>query len=69
MEGKILTECWREKKKNSKKKKRKEREKYYQRNGYASEEVEKMRAKGKWMNVDLSERDKTQTGKNKRIQI
>jgi hypothetical protein len=39
----ILTECWREKKKNTEKK---EREKYYQRNGYyASEEVERLRAK------------------------
>jgi hypothetical protein len=38
----IWTECWREKKKN---KEKKEREKYYQRNGYASKEVEKLRAK------------------------
>jgi hypothetical protein len=51
----ILTECWREKKKNTEKK---EREKYYQRNGHASEEVERLRAKGRWMNVELSERDK-----------
>jgi hypothetical protein len=51
----ILTECWREKKK----KKESEREKYYQRNGYyASEEVERLRAKGRWMNAELSERDK-----------
>jgi hypothetical protein len=32
-----------------------EREKYYQGNGYASEAVERFRAKGRWM---LSERDK-----------
>jgi hypothetical protein len=31
--------------------------------------VEKLRAKGKWMNAELSERDKAQTGKKKRIQI
>jgi hypothetical protein len=35
-----------------------EREKYYQRNGYAREEVKRLRAKGRWMNVELSERDK-----------
>jgi hypothetical protein len=35
------TECWR-KKKN----KEKEREKYYQRSAYASEEVERLKAKG-----------------------
>jgi hypothetical protein len=50
-------ECWRKKKKNKEKKKKK-REKYYQRNGHASEEVERWRAKGRWMNVELSERDK-----------
>jgi hypothetical protein len=44
----------REKKKNMEKK---EREKYYQRNGYASEEVEKLRVKEK-MNIELSESDK-----------
>jgi hypothetical protein len=38
-ECRILRECWREKKK------KKEREKYSQRNGYASEEVERLRAK------------------------
>jgi hypothetical protein len=53
-EGKILTKCWREKKNTEKK----GREKYYQRNGYASEEVERLRAKGRGMNVELSERDK-----------
>jgi hypothetical protein len=45
-----------------------EREKYYQRNGYASEEVKRLRAKGRWMNVELSERDKDtdkQEGKEK----
>jgi hypothetical protein len=41
-EFRILTELWREKKKNTEKQ---EREKYYQRNGYASEEVERLRAK------------------------
>jgi hypothetical protein len=52
----ILTECWREKKKNAEKKR--ERNTSYQRNGYASEEVKRLRAKGRWMNVELSERDK-----------
>jgi hypothetical protein len=42
-------------KKNMEKKVRK---KFYQRNGYASEEAERLRAKGRWMNVELSERDK-----------
>jgi hypothetical protein len=37
---------------------KKEREKYYQRNGNASEPVKRFRAKKRWMNVDLSERDK-----------
>jgi hypothetical protein len=35
-----------------------EREKYYQRDGYAREEVKRLRAKGRWMNVELSERDR-----------
>jgi hypothetical protein len=42
-----------------------EREKYYQRNGYAREEVKRLRAKGRWMNVELSERD-TNTDKHER---
>jgi hypothetical protein len=54
-ECRILTECWREKEKNRKKK---EREKYYQRNGNVSEEVESLRTKGRWINVEPSERDK-----------
>ncbi|KAH0814695.1 hypothetical protein GEV33_008096 [Tenebrio molitor] len=44
---------------------RRRREKYYHRNGYASEEVERLRAQGRWMNVKLSERDKD-TDKQKR---
>jgi hypothetical protein len=43
------------------------REKYYQRNGYASEEVEILRAKGRWMNVELSERDKDAQERRERI--
>jgi hypothetical protein len=54
-ECRILTECWREEG---------ERE-YYQRNEYAIEEVERLRAKRRWMNVELSERDKD-TDKQKR---
>jgi hypothetical protein len=36
----------------------KARENYCRRNGYASEEVERTRAEGKWMSVKMSERDK-----------
>jgi hypothetical protein len=51
-----VTDCWREKKKNKEKKER--RENYYQRNGYSSEDVKRLRAEGRWKNVKLSERDK-----------
>jgi DNA-binding PadR family transcriptional regulator len=58
-----------EKKKNTEKK---ERAKYYQRNEYAREEVERLRAKGRWMDVELSEGDKDRQarkkGKNRRMQ-
>jgi hypothetical protein len=64
----ILAECWREKKKNTEKKER-EREKYYQRNGYASKEVEKLRAKGRWMNVELNKRDKDTDKQERREKI
>jgi hypothetical protein len=47
----------------------KEREKYYQRNEYASEEVERLRAKGRWMNVELSERDKDTDKQERREKI
>jgi hypothetical protein len=50
------TEYCREKKKKNTEKK--EREKYYQRSGYASEAVERLRAKGRQTNIDLSERGK-----------
>jgi hypothetical protein len=52
----ILTECW-----NTEKK---EREKYYQR-----KEVERLRAKGRWINVDLSERDKDTDKQERREKI
>jgi hypothetical protein len=65
-ECRILTKCWREKKKN---KEKKNREKYYQKNGYASEEVERLRAKGRWMNVELSERDKDTDKQERRERI
>jgi hypothetical protein len=45
------------------------RKKYYQRNGYASEEVERFRAKGRWMNVELSERDKDTDKQERRRRI
>ncbi|KAJ3621434.1 hypothetical protein MTP99_003564 [Tenebrio molitor] len=46
-----MTECWREKKKKTRRRRK-------ARNGYASKEVERLRAKGGWMNGKLSERDK-----------
>jgi hypothetical protein len=61
-ECRILTNAGR-KRKNAEKK---EREKYCQRNGYASEEVERLRVKGKWMNVELYEKNKD-TEKRERI--
>jgi hypothetical protein len=51
---------------------KKEKEKYYQRNG--CEEIERLRAKRRWMNVGLSERNKAtdkqeRKEKNQIIQI
>jgi hypothetical protein len=48
---------------------RRRRQKYYQSNGCASEEVERLRAKGKWMNVKLSERDKDTDQQERRERI
>jgi hypothetical protein len=62
-ECRILTEYWREKKKNMEKK---EREKYHQRNRYVSEEVERLRTKGRWLERRRQARKK---GENQRIQI
>jgi hypothetical protein len=56
------------KKKNPEKKKR-EREKYYQKNGYVSEEVERSRAKGRWMNVELSEKEKETDKQERRMWV
>ncbi|KAJ3632303.1 hypothetical protein MTP99_009317 [Tenebrio molitor] len=64
-ECRILTECWREKRKNTEK----EKEKYYQRNAFASEKVEKLRAKRRWMNAELSERDKDTNKQERRERI
>jgi hypothetical protein len=61
----VLFECYREKKKSTDVK---EREKYCRRNGYASEEVERMRAEGRWMSAELSEKDKD-TDKQERMEI
>jgi hypothetical protein len=52
-----------------KKTQRRRREKYYRRNGYASEEGERLRAKGRWMNVELSERDKDTDKQERRERI
>jgi hypothetical protein len=52
-----------------KNKDKKGREKYYQRNGNASEEVERLRAKGRWMNAELSETDKDSDKQEKRERI
>jgi hypothetical protein len=43
--------------------KKKTRRRRRERNGHASEEVERLRAKGRWMNEELCERDKDQTSK------
>jgi hypothetical protein len=51
------------------KKQGEEGEKYYQRNGYASEEVERLKAKGRWMNVEPSERDKDTDKQERRERI
>jgi hypothetical protein len=58
-------ECWIGKKKNKEKK----REDYYQRSGYASEEVEKLTVKGRWLNAELSERDKNADKQERRKRI
>jgi hypothetical protein len=70
-ECRILTECWREKNKT----RRRRREKYYQRNGYASEEVERLRFKSKKKMDECRTEWKGQRhrqprnkGKNQRIQ-
>jgi ribosomal protein S6E (S10) len=61
-EFRILTECCREKKKTHGEG---ERERNTIRNGYASEEIARIKAKGRWINAELSERDKD-TDKQKR---
>jgi hypothetical protein len=65
-ECRILTECYREKKKNADEK---EREKYCRRNGYTSEEVERVRAEGRWMCAELSERDRDTDKQERRERI
>ncbi|KAJ3635039.1 hypothetical protein MTP99_007976 [Tenebrio molitor] len=62
----ILTECYREKKKNADEK---EGEKYCRRNGYASEEVERVRAEGRWMCAELSDRDRDTDKQERRERI
>jgi hypothetical protein len=66
-ECKVLTECWKEKKNT--RRRRKDRNRYYQRNGYARKEVERLRPKGRWMNVQLSERDKGTEKQERRERI
>jgi hypothetical protein len=51
-----MEEFWREKKKTRRRK-------------YASEEVERLRAKGKWMNVELNGRDKDTNKQERRDRI
>jgi hypothetical protein len=65
-ECRILTECYRGKKKNAD---GREREKYCRRNGYASEEVERVRAEGRWMCAELSERDRDTDKQERRERI
>jgi hypothetical protein len=62
-ECRILTECWREKKKNTEKK---EREMLPEKRG---EEVERLRTKGRWMNVELSAWDKGTDKQERRERI
>jgi hypothetical protein len=61
-EGRILPECYREDKKNADEK---EREKYHRRNGYANEEVERMRAEERMMRARGT---KTRTSKREEIE-
>jgi hypothetical protein len=65
-ECRILTVCYREKKKNADEK---EKEKYCRRNGYASEEVERLRAEGRWTCAELSERDRDTDKQERRERI
>ncbi|KAH0814781.1 hypothetical protein GEV33_008010 [Tenebrio molitor] len=46
-----------------------EKENYCMRNGYASEDVERMRAEGKWMSAEMSERDKDMNKQERRKRI
>jgi hypothetical protein len=55
-EGRILRDCWREKKKR-------------EREVLQEEEVERLRAKGRWMNVELSEREKDTDHQKRRERI
>jgi hypothetical protein len=45
------------------------KEKNTQRNGYASEEVERLRGKARWINVELSQRDKNTNKQERRERI
>jgi hypothetical protein len=58
-----------ERKKKNMEKKEREKYSYYQRNGYTSEEVERLRAEGRWMNAQLSERDKAADTQKRRARI
>jgi hypothetical protein len=50
-------------------KEKKTRRRRRERNGYQRKEVERLRAKGRWMNVDLSERDKDTDKQERRERI
>jgi hypothetical protein len=49
--------------------KERERKKFYQRNGYASEEVERLRTEGIWMSAELTERSKDTDKQERRERI
>jgi Mg-chelatase subunit ChlI len=66
-QSRILTECLREKKKKTRRRRRERNP--YQRNGCASEEVIRLRAKKIWMDVKLSERDKDTDNQKRRKRI
>jgi hypothetical protein len=48
---------------------KREREKYCRKNGYASDEVERLRAEGRWMSTELRERDSDTDKQERRERI
>jgi hypothetical protein len=66
----VREECKRSKlKKKKKNADEKEREKYCRKNGYTIKEVERVRAKGRWMCAELSEKDRDTDKQERRERI